>query len=161
MNTGTVCTREVLSVASSRLSRLCWPCAGGLEFQSGFIYIYILFIWMGACMDRQLGSDWLIGWLLGNKTMAHWVVYLHLLCFSPLQWLTRAFKYETFHFQWIPFCLVEVSLFCFDQIVVTLHSRASVCGQFETGNQQTTGNQNTSSCKCHAVFLVYANFAVT
>ena len=33
----------------------------------------------------ELRSDWLVGWLLGNKTIAHGVVSLHLLCFSPLE----------------------------------------------------------------------------
>ena len=30
------------------------------------------------------------------------VVFLHLLCFSQLQWLTWDFKYEVFRNQWIP-----------------------------------------------------------
>ena len=46
------------------------------------IYIYI-FIYLDGC--TEVSSDWLVGWLLGNKTMARRVAScLRLLCFSQL-----------------------------------------------------------------------------
>ena len=66
-------------------------------FLNWFIHI---FIYLDGC--TELGLDWLVGWLLGNKTMAPRILSLHLLWFSPLQWQTWDFKHETFRNQWIP-----------------------------------------------------------
>ena len=42
---------------------------------------------------------------------ASYLVSLHLLCFSPLQWLTQDFKHETFRDQWIPL-ITQYLKFC-------------------------------------------------
>ena len=78
-------------------------CAGGCKSRSGFIYTYI-----NWCVHVLDSDNW-----LHNKTMARvcHVVSLHLLSIFSLQWLTRDFKYETFHDQWIPLNSVsEVSI---------------------------------------------------
>ena len=42
------------------------------------------------------------GVVVKKKTETKMSVFLYLLCFPPLRWLTRDFKYETFRDQWIP-----------------------------------------------------------
>ena len=41
-------------------------------------FLILIFIY------KELGSDWLVGWLLSNKIMVRDITSLHLLCFSPL-----------------------------------------------------------------------------
>ena len=55
-----VSVRVVSAAPTSRQRR-----AGGCESRSGS-HIYMC----DGCTDRYLSSDWLVGWLLGNKTMA-------------------------------------------------------------------------------------------
>ena len=71
---------------------------------SFFIYIYLficLFVYWSLVADRVGGAQRRVS-IRCRAECAHRIVFLHLLCFSPLQWLTRDFKYETFRDQWIP-----------------------------------------------------------
>ena len=83
-----------MSEASSCSSRLgSTSVAPKAHRQVQILVRFIKFIYLDGC--TELGSHWLVGWLLGNKTMACHIASLHLLCFPLLRWLTQDFKCES------------------------------------------------------------------